>query len=161
MPSSSGSEWRFCPEGVLADPLEDLDGADGRVRAAADADVTLDDRVLQPHLDRVELELSRELVEERLEREGGRRRAGRTVGAEGEAVRLHAVAADLVRLPAVRARRRASDVIPSTPQPALEPRSTIMRPAIAGERAVLARADLQVRDLRGRGIRRLEVLASA
>ena len=44
----------------------------------------------------------RELVEERLEREGRRRRAGRAVRAEREAVRLDAVAADVVRLPAVR-----------------------------------------------------------
>ena len=48
-------------------------------------------------------ELRRELVEERLERERGGRRTGRAVGAEGEAVRLDAVAAEVVRLPAVRA----------------------------------------------------------
>ncbi len=66
-------------------------------------DVALDDRVLQPHLDRVEPELLRELVQERLEREGRRRRAGRAVRAEREAVRLDAVAADVVCLPAVRA----------------------------------------------------------
>ena len=58
---------------------------------------------LQAQLDRVEPERRGELVEERLEREGGGRRSGRAVGAEREAVRLHAVAAEVVRLPVVRA----------------------------------------------------------
>ena len=102
MPSSSGQRVALRPQRVLAKPLEDLDRADRRERVAADADVALDDGVLQPQLDRVELERLRELVEERLERERGGRRARRAVGAEREAVRLHAVAAQVVRLPAVR-----------------------------------------------------------
>ena len=57
---------------------------------------------LQAQLERVDAELLRELVEERLEREGGGRRARRAVGAEVDAVRLDAVAADVERLPAIR-----------------------------------------------------------
>ena len=97
-----GQRIALRPERVLAQALEHLDGADRRERVPADADVALDDRVLQAQLDRVEVELLRQLVEQRLEREGGGRRARRAVGAEGEAVRLHAVAAEVVRLPAVR-----------------------------------------------------------
>ena len=51
--------------------------------------------------------------------------------------------------------------MPSTPQPAFEPRSTIIRASIPVERAVRARADLQVRHLGGGRVRRLEVLARA
>ncbi len=50
--------------------------------------------------------------------------------------------------------------MPSTPQPAFEPRSTIIRASIAGERPVRAGADLQARHLRGRRVRRLEVLGA-
>ncbi len=129
------------------------------IRVAADADVALDDRVPQSHLDRVEAELSRQLVEERLERERGRRRAGRAVGAEREAVRLHAVAADLVSLPAVRAGdEQGGDPLdsPAGVRAAVDDHAPLDR----RERAVLARADLEVRDLRRGGVRRLEVLAA-
>ena len=97
-----GQRVALLPERMLAHALEHVDRADRRERAAADADVALDDRVLQPQLERVELELVRELVEQRLEREGRGRGARAAVGAEREAVRLDAVPAEVVRLPAVR-----------------------------------------------------------
>jgi len=49
---------------VLADPLEHLACADDRTRTTADPDVTLDGRVPQAQLDRVELQGFRELVEQ-------------------------------------------------------------------------------------------------
>ena len=51
-------------------------------------------------------------------------------------------------------------MIPSTPQPAFEPRSTIIRAVDRGQRAVLARADSRWVTCAGRRVRRLEVLAA-
>ena len=60
---------------MLADALEHLDCAHAREGVPADADVGLHDRVSQPELEGIEPELDRELVQERLEREGGGRSA--------------------------------------------------------------------------------------
>src|SRR4029453_9219646 len=82
------------PQGVLADPLEHVDHSDDRERVAADAAISFDYCVVQAHLDRVEPELPGELVEQRLQCEGGGRGSGRTVRAEREGVRLHATATE-------------------------------------------------------------------
>jgi hypothetical protein len=144
---------------VVTDALEHLDGADRRERVAADSDVPLDDGVLEPHLDRIEPELLCELVEERLDREGGRRRARPAIRAEGEAVRLDAVAAEVVRLPAVRAgdeERGDPFDAPAGVRAAVDDHPRLDR----GQRAVLAAADTQVRHLCRSGVRRLEVLCA-
>jgi hypothetical protein len=48
---------------VLPQTLENLDRADRREGIAADADVSLDDGVAQAHLDWIEVERDRELIE--------------------------------------------------------------------------------------------------
>ena len=115
--------------------------------------------LLQSQLDRVELELRGELVEERLERERRGRRSGRAVRAEREAVRLDAVAADVVRLPAVRAgdqQRRDPLDAPAGIRAAVDDHARLD----PGERPVGTRADLQMRDLGRCRVRRREVLGS-
>ena len=76
IPSSSGSESRAAHSGCSRIRSRTSTRADGRERRAADRDVAFDHGVRQSQLDRVELELRGELVEERLEREGGGRRPG-------------------------------------------------------------------------------------
>ena len=144
---------------MVSDALEHLDGADDGEGVVAHARVALDDGVLQAQLDRVEPELPGELVEERLDRERRGRRAWAAVGAEGEAVRLHAVAAEIERLPAVRAGdEHRGDVLdaPARVRAAVDDHARLDR----GERPVLAAADAELRDLCGRRVRRLEVLAA-
>ena len=142
---------------MLAHPLEDLDRADDGEGAAADADVALDDGVLQAQLERVDAQLDRQLVQERLEREGGGRRSGAPVGAEREPVRLDAVAAEVVGLPPVRAcdeERRDALHAPAGVRAAVDDHAGLD----PGQRPVLAASDAEMRDLRGCGVRRLEVL---
>ena len=108
---------------------------------------------LQPQLDRIEPERLGELVEERLEREGGGRRPRRAIGAEREAVRLHAVSAQVVRLPVVRAgdeqRAEALDA-PAGVRAAVDDHARLD----PREGPVGARADLQMSHLRRGRVRR-------
>ena len=63
------------PELVLLGSLDHLDGAERR-DGAGDAGVPLDERVLPAELERIEPELGRELVDQRLDGERRRRRPG-------------------------------------------------------------------------------------
>ena len=99
---STGSD-RASARAMLAHAFEHLHGAHRRKRAVADARVALDRGVPQPQLDRIDSELGCELVHQRLERESGGRRSRGAVRAEGDAVRLDAVAPHVARLPPVRA----------------------------------------------------------
>ena len=64
---------------------------------------------------------------ERLDREGGRRRRRRAVGAEADAVGEHAVGGDVARLPAV-GPEASSAASASKPNSSLLPRSSTIRP---------------------------------
>ena len=86
-----GERSALLPERVLTNALEHLDGSDRGERGTRDVDVALDDRVAQPQFERVELELRRELVDQRLDGERSGRRPRRSVGAERESIRLDAV----------------------------------------------------------------------
>ena len=78
---------------MVVQAFQNLDGTNRRERIPAHAHVTLDDGVMQAEVDRVELELLCELVEQRLDRERSCRGAGSAVRAEGEPIRLYAVPA--------------------------------------------------------------------
>ena len=94
-----------CPERVLADPLEHLPHADDGRRVAADPDVPLDDGVLR----RSSMGSSSSAFASSSRSDSSAKAAvgapGGAVGAEREAVRLDAVAAQVVCLPVVRDRR--------------------------------------------------------
>ncbi len=101
-PFALGERVSRSPELVRGRRLQDLDRSEGRHRPRHAA-VALDAGVLQAQLDRVDAELGGQLVEQRLDGEGGGRSSRPAIGAEREPVRLHAVAADVPSVPAVRA----------------------------------------------------------
>ena len=141
---------------MLQRRLDHLDGAEGRHRPGH-ALVSLDERVLAPQLQGVEAELGGELVDERLDGEGRGRGSRPPVGTEREAVRLHAVAANVDRLPPVRAgdeQRRDPLDAPARVRAAVDDHPA----ADARQRAVLLRADLELGHLRRGGVRGREVL---
>ena len=115
--------------------------------------------VAEPQLDRVDAELSRELVDERLDRERGRRRHRRAVGARAEAVRADAVRLHASTLRTSTRRRPCRPRSRPGDESAKAPPSTSTRASQRRQRPVRARADLEVDHRAGARIRRGEVLA--
>ena len=102
---------------VALDRLEALAGAEDLDLLAVDALVAGDEDVLEPQLDRVDLQLLRELVDQRLDRERGGRRAGRAVGAGADAVGRRRRARSGRARASGTGRRRASCEMPRRPCP--------------------------------------------
>ena len=82
MPSPAGSASRGATTADAPDALEAGARAEDRERLAGRGPVALAGDVAQPQVERVELEPCGELVDQRLDRERGRRRGRRAVGAE-------------------------------------------------------------------------------
>ena len=105
--------------------------------------------VAQAQLDRVEADLRGELVEQRLDGEGGGRCSGRSIGPETDAIGEHAVGAQRVRAPTVgTGGQQGGEALgpPLVVAPAIQDDA----PRDRGELALGARPDLELEQL-GRG----------
>ncbi len=159
MPSSSGSERRAPHSGCRRRRSRHCARPEHGKRISRDRAVALAGDVGQPQLDRVDLEPSGQLVDQRFERECGGRRRGCAVGAERDAVGGDAVGGQLVRLPPVRpGGEHRGDRL----QPEVVGRSAVAQRAGAdpGEAAVGGGAELEVDHLRRRRVARGHVLAA-
>ena len=145
------------PQRVRAQALQALGGAEDREGVAVEPLVALAQHVAQAQLDRVEAQLGGQLVDERLDGEGRRRRRRRAIGAEADAIRQDPIGGDVAGLPAIRARgehggeRLEAELVVAA---AVEDDA----PAHAGQVALGRRARLELDDLAGRRVGRGEVL---
>src|SRR6266851_9813231 len=122
--------------------LEALDERDARPLRALPVDVALASRVAEAQLDRVDVQLLRQLVHRRFEREISLWRSWCAVRLDGRLVGRHLVAGDVHRGPAIRAgEERARDA--AVPAGARAVVVAERRPQ-RGQGPVLLRADLDL-----------------
>ena len=147
------------PELVVAQALEALARAEDPPGLSVRPEIAFGGEVGHAEVERVDPQALGELVEERLQRERGGRRSRGAVGAEADPVRLDAVGADVVGLPAVDAADKGCGHALDAPfvhGAALEGDARLE----AGQLTAAPRSDAQLDEATGCRVRRHEVFAA-